>query len=1110
MTNSRNQVIEAGAGTGKTYSLVQAILQALFLRRIPFANLVALTFTKKAAGEMKERVALELRTIKEAKTMPDAYRSWGSSLPDLQTLATEALQQIDRANISTIHSFAFTLLKRFPLEASINPESEVDEKGLRYAEVFDLEWPQWLSEELRERSPNEKDWLEILSTLTLTDVEHTARLLSDFEAPLRALPITDAHLPASLKVLVENLRTLLLNRPDKDKATRVAQVCEEVLGAASAGDWKAIEAFSQESKNLLRATVSATKGWPRSDLKLLRSYIRITQNVLARGDRLIYKLSERLKPFIVRFRSRVLSEGYLSNSALLALACELVKRDHSVRSRLKIEFRALFIDEFQDTDPLQGELLLFLSEKIEGHAPSWRDVKLEPGKLFVVGDPKQSIYRFRGADMAAYRQITEMILTQGGEVLPLQKSWRSHDQIIHVVNETFGSLIEEKPNLSPAYVPLVPARPREGQPLQNVQVRLQRSKEKQRSRDAALREAEIVARWIKDHVGKDICRQKSEAPRPLAYRDIALIFRSTPTMRPFVEALRRYNMPFVIEGERYFYSTPEVTDFINLLRVIENPQDRIGLVGFLRSPLGGLSDLEILQLREARALDTSRPLPATSSPMQRHLWDQIMNWRTLLGRQPLKVLLRHIFQDSFILELAARSYHRDQTVANLLKLKRLLESFAEDGVTTLRALLDKIRGFMEDDRLEGESPLADDTFDAIRILTIHKAKGLEFPVVILPSLHQGRDEKGKRRPSTALTYDWSSGRLGLRVAGYQNIEQLLLDQENELRDFEEEKRVFYVAMTRAREHLLLSGSLDLVRPSAESYLEWMGASWKLRWPEVTTPLLQVGSAEIMVTTVEDLPPEPQADPAPLGQYSLEALDPVALAAQWKERAQRQKSLVAKPLILRPSQIENHPESGSKETDAPENRPLGHHPLWVGDLVHRFLESWDFKRAKCEMPAHLRLIANRYFSALGLLGTPLKDPKEGANDFAEGELSTVLEPSVAEAQALLARFLDSPASQEIETGEILGREVPFVYRIDSQTLMRGTLDILYRSGGKLIVGDYKTGFETDPAAFAEQGRAYQEAVRRALGEKAEFRVLHLRLKYPSDIPQKKSTETSPLA
>lgn len=253
----RNLLIEAGAGTGKTTRLVKAVLQALFIRQIPLETIVALTFTNKAAGELKERVGTALDDVLLARTIDHlkAKPWWPTPEPqlpltDLQKLATGARAVLDRANISTIHSFAFALLKRFPLAAGIDPKAEIDDKGLRFDALFRREWPLWLSVELSETPPREALWMELLSKLTLSQVEEAARKLADFEVPVNHLIVSDKNLVARLKEQHAGLRELIAAHGGTLKADDVAKACEEVLGTG-AGDITALD-----------QSLSATKAWP--------------------------------------------------------------------------------------------------------------------------------------------------------------------------------------------------------------------------------------------------------------------------------------------------------------------------------------------------------------------------------------------------------------------------------------------------------------------------------------------------------------------------------------------------------------------------------------------------------------------------------------------------------------------------------------------------------------------------------------------------------------------------------------------------------------------------------------------------------------------------------
>lgn len=998
MDLSRNIVIEASAGTGKTYTLVHTILQALFEKNLPMEALVAVTFTKKAAGEMKERIAHELQLIDQATTLAEGWKDWGLSLTELKVRARPALESIDRAAIGTIHSFAFSLLKRFPLAAGITPAAEVDEKGVLADDLFEKEWPAWLKHELRSqpldlRDERQKTWVKVLEEIPLKDVRTLARQLCEFNIPLEALPLAGPEDPT---VLID-ITTLL-------------------------------------------------------------------------------------KPFAQSFRAKLLAQGYLSNDSLLVLARELVHRDARVRELLKNDIRLIFVDEFQDTDPLQGELLLFLAEVPGTIAREWSAIQLEPGKLFIVGDPKQSIYRFRGADISAYRRITQMVLAQGGLRHSLDQSYRSQEQIVHAVNAAFSTLMIEKDPISPAYQVLNPRRAKDKPEHQDVEIRLAISPDEPQSSDEAVtQEAEDAARWI------------ANRPEGILYKDIALVFRSTPSMPSFVEALRRRQIPFVVEAERFFYRTPEVTDVLNLLRIIQDPANRIALAGFLRSPMGGFTDYELALLQEKNGLRLDLALPPDlNAPAHHSAWVLLQKLSARSLREPLKQILNDVYNETFLLELAARSYHQDQTIANLLKLKRLMETFAEEGETTLSGLLEKVDRFMEEDRLEGEYPLADETYDAVRLLTVHKAKGLEFPVVWLPGLHKGRNHRPGDR--VRVRFDWATGKIGLTLnKDLKSADFDLLEEDVKAREKAEELRVMYVAMTRPRERLILSGGIHLKRSSKDSSLHLIAGAWKLPLDDPKAGIYPAGATRVTLSLIT---PEPRGSVTASSDTSawLKTIDPKAFVKTWELLRAERSEIMSTPLTVTPTSL---PRTGKpvSRARAPGMAPAAP-PAWVGTLTHRFLETWDFNREKCEMPARLRTVANAFFAEEGVLKVPFPDPKS-----AEAPLENPAECTAAvdETQRLLADFIGSESYEEIRRSTILGREIPFFFPIDTASgrLMRGTMDILYRTpSGEIIVGDYKTDREVDPDRYKPQGAAYTEAVSRSLGESAQFRLIYLRPQFTS--------------
>ncbi len=621
----------------------------------------------------------------------------------------------------------------------------------------------------------------------------------------------------------------------------------------------------------VKGSLAATKAWPSDEIRRLKLFQVIAKNILAGGDHVIALLTEALAPFVQRFRQVLLTQGCLTHSALLYLSREIVKCDREIREILKSQVQLILIDEFQDTDPLQAELLLYLAEKDDRHATDWEAVQLEPGKLFIVGDPKQSIYRFRGADIVAYERIGQLLVTQGGLQETLEVNYRSQSQVIHLVNQAFERIIIAEPEISPPYVAVQPHHPRAPEhPVQDVEIWLAESAEEQSVEQAQATEAEAAAAWIKDSVGKlTVFDSREGKRRPMLYRDVALIFRSYSPMDRFIEALRRHDIPFAVESERYFFTTPEVTDFVNLLRAASDPDDLLSLVGYLRGPMGGMIDQDILIRKNAGTLESADSVK----------WLRGITHR--LGREPLAEALQYIFENTFILELAARSYHGDQTVANLLKLRRLLESFAAEGVTTMGLLLEKLEEFFNDDKIEGESPLADENYNAVRLLTIHKAKGLEYPVVFLPSLHSGLSP----HRSEQFVYDWRSRTMGLSVAGFSNLDKLLLDEQTRRREAAEENRILYVAMTRARERLILSGGVNLKSNKKKTYLLRLLEAWDLSIESLGTDRVTIGEHSIAVRRLDQVSisaggeREEREDP-------LKKVDLKAFARAWQKRAEQ--------------------------------------------------------------------------------------------------------------------------------------------------------------------------------------------------------------------------------
>src|SRR6185436_6795848 len=308
-------------------------------------------------------------------------------------------------------------------------------------------------------------------------------------------------------------------------------------------------------------------------------------------------------------------------------------------------------------------------------------------------------------------------------------------------------------------------------------------------------EAEEVAAWIKGHHDQ------------IEYRKVAILLRSLVNVGLYLDALRARGIPYVVEGEKYYYGTTEVVDFVNLLRAVENPHDRISIAGVLRSPYGGASDQELYERRKSLDYRLSDRHP---SPWP--IFGFLKRWNEEAGRIGVSELIDRIFAESYALEIAQAGYHGEQATANLLKLRQKAADLEARGGCTLREFLDGIRTAIRDLEEEGESPLADETLDAVRVLSIHKSKGLEFPVVILPDLHRQR----QNRSAKTVRFDWTERVLGVTLGDAMNSGAAALAQRHREREREEFRRLLYVAVTRAEDRLVLLGGDDAV---SETFLE---------------------------------------------------------------------------------------------------------------------------------------------------------------------------------------------------------------------------------------------------------------------------------------------------
>src|SRR5215218_5094263 len=439
-TFDRNVVVVAGAGTGKTTLLVNRMIHLLMKEPNPvgITHLVALTFTNKAATEMKVRLRERLTALLRPATELSSAESGFVSLPELRAAyhvtseyiaaqAGAALKDLEKAQIGTLHSFAAHLLRLHPLESGVDPAFQEDD-GSRFDELFTAAWNVWIDRELSRGGTHHGLWRAVLRSVSLEDLQSFTRALC---SELVDIPMVSEQLDhtACAPLVVEWLAGLrergqgLLEAHDRPKRRKIEQLLAASLSLLARLADKGPSALSdvplEEREWLAKDLGNAVGGWEAADFKEASRIIKSAQEFLYVDQPFFKHALKLLAPLANEIRADFVRQGWLSFDGLLARARLLLRNHPSVRERIKQEYDAVLVDEFQDTDPVQYEIILAVCERRGVQAPAWEDMTLEPGKLCIVGDPKQSIYAFRRADIEAFDRVVAQIQADGGTMQTL-------------------------------------------------------------------------------------------------------------------------------------------------------------------------------------------------------------------------------------------------------------------------------------------------------------------------------------------------------------------------------------------------------------------------------------------------------------------------------------------------------------------------------------------------------------------------------------------------------------------------------------------------------------------------------------------------------------------
>jgi ATP-dependent exoDNAse (exonuclease V) beta subunit len=1122
-------VVEAAAGTGKTTALVSRILSVISSGRGELSRIVAVTFTEKAAGELKLRLRGELE-----KGRTEAR---GKGSDEVRQRLERGLAQLEEAHVGTIHGFCADLLKQRPLQAGVDPLFEVateEEKDRLYRRVFD----RWLQEKLSDPPPGVRRLMrrpqvwEEGPVDTLYKAGYELLEVRDFPARWQIRPFEreseiDALVERAFSLgkqaetagsdrdyLFLDLSELLafmqdLTGQEQVSGRRDYDALEHRLGSLKLGKRKGRGPYSD---GVSREKLLAERDALASDLASFQKRARADVSA---------HLQNELRELVDRYEGLKSKRGRLDFLDLLVRARDLLKGDPEVRRELQSSFTHIFVDEFQDTDPLQAEILLLLASA-NPDEDDWRKIEPVPGKLFLVADPKQSIYRFRRADVALYQRVRNQLVRAGARRIHLTVSFRSVPGIQELVNSAMTEAMRPTPeNHQADYVQLHAHRAkREGQPAvvalpvprpygdweRVVFYAIQRS------------EPQAVASWIRWLLEESASlgwrvSSRGEASRPIAPSDVCLLFRrfvsfGRAVTQPYVDALSAFDIPHVLVGGRGFHQREEIEAMRVALAAIERPDDELSVFSTLRGPLFSLGDESLFLFRARHG--PLHPFRATPGALEedavsvRGALDVLASLHRDRNRRPIALTVRELLDQTRAHAGFALWQAGDQVLANVLRLVQLARTFEESGGLSFRGFVDHLDSLSEvSDRTE--QPTIEDGVEGVRLMTVHKAKGLEFPVVILCEITSPFSSGASRHvdPDRKL--------FAMRLAGGSPWELLEHEDSEAERDRAESLRLLYVAATRARDILVVPVVAD--EPQVNG---WVGPLLPSLYPEERTSRLPVVAPGCPRFPGDDtvLERPPRATVASAIRPGLHKPERGRHEVVWWDPSLFENPLMTKPGLRRHTLLHaspgDEPGTGAVEYQRWLERrdrilEQGSAPRYRVETVTRLVET---ERPVVEGAAQV-LIAEvegrdllrpggKRFGALvhEVLARAALDAAPSDTEGLAESLGRILgnsEEERAAAASAVTRALAHPLLQKARAASVVFRETPLVYREPGGRLVEGVPDLVFRDGDSdWTLVDFKTDLRLDIAEALHRGQValYGLALQEATGRPAVGWLLYI--------------------
>lgn len=818
-TRGTSVVLSAVAGCGKTRVLTERYVSHLFKDRAAVGEIIAFTFTDKAAREMRKRIRVAVRSRTKNADSEDEEHWWRDQERDLET-----------ANIGTIHAFCTQLLQRFAIVGGLDPGLEIlDETiapGIRDTAVREtlymlletdgetgdalrelVRWYGWshalrgIDDLIREPSATQwpewidkptKDWLTALMDARQVQIDELNRpgsKVANLLTLLNATPMPGPKMAERVALILDEFPKLSSAKDPVAALARIRDACG-VKGGEAKSKWPNGDEYERTKDALVEL-----RGIIDKDIEPLFAELAGLERAADVGRMFLQVALECVQTYAMAKRSR----GAIDFNDQLIMARDLLRDRKEVRATCQKQYKFLLVDELQDTDPVQMEIIELLVGK-----------GLTAGKLFAVGDANQSIYRFRGAEVALFTGLRDKMDDAGRQSLTV--NYRSQPAILDFVNNLLSHDV-------PGYEPLQPHLPQVNpQPCVEMMWTPAESDAQTNRKAEAKQIAGRIARMISTQEKIVTERVKDHPPRlrPARLGDIVLLFRAMSNVGIYESALSAAKLDYYVVGGRAFYAQQEIYDVLNLVKALGNPLDSLSLAGVLRSPFGGISDDGLHQLaRHEHGLWSAlndgavrKRLPSDDRAPADRIAKWLTSWRELKDRLPIAQLLNRVASDSGY--DAALQYENlgDRKLANLWKLIDQARVFDAAGGFTLDDFERKLEELVAAQPREEQAATQPAESNVVRIMSIHQAKGLEFPVVFLP------DFAGKTRTGVdpLVVCDAAFGCLAAppneEPEPFPKFARKLYRERESHFEKAEELRVLYVACTRAADYLVISGSLD--------------------------------------------------------------------------------------------------------------------------------------------------------------------------------------------------------------------------------------------------------------------------------------------------------------